>query len=167
MSVVLDIVRTYRSPRKVMTRRVGMRPREDRALAVLMGACVLIFVAQWPRLAREAYLDDAIGFDALLAGALFAWLMMAPLLFYVIALAVQGVLRLVRRTASGYAVRMMLFWGLLAATPLFLLTGLTAGFVGEGVALSVVSALSLAALLVFWGVGISVIAPSTPPATEA
>jgi hypothetical protein len=33
-----------------------MGRREDRALAMLIAACLVIFVAQWPRLSREAYL---------------------------------------------------------------------------------------------------------------
>ena len=158
MSIVLDIARTYRAPREVIRRRIGDTVREDRALAVLMGACGIVFVAQWPRLSREAFLDPSVSLDALLAGALFAWLLMAPLIFYVLALLLHGVLRIAGRPATGYAVRMALFWGLLAATPLLLLTGLTAGFVGAGVALNLVGGLAFAALLVFWVSGISVIA---------
>ena len=158
MSVVLDIVRTYRAPRDTLARRIGSQVREDRALAVLMGACILIFVAQWPRLAREAHLDGEIGFDARLAGALFAWLFMAPLMFYVLSLLVQGALRLFRCKADGYSVRMALFWGLLAAAPLFLFTGLTAGFVGPGPALNLVGGLAFGALVVFWVSGISLVA---------
>lgn len=158
MSVVLDIVRTYRAPRDTIGRRIGAEVREDRALAVLMGACVLIFVAQWPRLAREAWLDPEIGFDARLAGALFAWLFLMPLVFYGVSLILTGLLRLIGRPANGYSVRMALFWGLLAATPLFLLTGLTAGFVGPGPAANLAGALAFGALVVFWVTGISLVA---------
>jgi hypothetical protein len=158
VSIVLDIVRTYRAPRDILARQIGSHVREDRALAVLMGACILIFVAQWPRLAREAHVDDSIGLDALLAGALFAWLFLAPLMFYLLSLLVHGALRLFRRPAEGYAVRMALFWGLLAAAPLFLFTGLTAGFVGPGPALNLVGGLAFGALVVFWVSGISLVA---------
>ena len=54
MSVALDILRTFRAPRAVLRKRIASGAREDRALAILMGACLLIFVAQWPRLSREA-----------------------------------------------------------------------------------------------------------------
>ena len=158
MSVVLDIVRTYRSPRETIARRVGAEVREDRALAVLMGACALIFVAQWPRIARDAHLEAGIGLDAMLAGALFAWLVLAPLFFYVLSMIVHAVVRLAGRQASGYAIRMTIFWGLLAATPMFLLAGLTAGFVGPGPALNIVGALALAVLLAFWASGLSLVA---------
>lgn len=155
---MLDIVRTYRSPRDTIARRIGTDVREDRALAVLMGACVLIFIAQWPRLAREAWLAPDIGFDARLAGALFAWLFLMPLVFYGLSLILSGLLHLIRRPANGYSIRMALFWGLLAATPLFLLTGLTAGFVGPGPALNLVGALAFGTLVVFWVTGISLVA---------
>ena len=46
------------------------------------------------RIAREAHVAPEIGFDARLAGALFGWLFLAPLLFYGISLLVSGALRL-------------------------------------------------------------------------
>ena len=162
MSIVLDIVRTYRAPRDTIARRIGTDVREDRALAVLMAACVVIFVAQWPRIAREAHIAPEIGFDARLAGALFGWLFLAPLLFYGISLLVSGGLRLLRRPANGYSVRMALFWGLLAATPMFLLTGLTSGFVGPGLSLNLVGGLAFGVLVVFWVTGISLVAGRRP-----
>jgi hypothetical protein len=151
-------LRTYRAPRDVMRRRTGGQVREDLALAILMGACVLIFVAQWPRLAREAHLDATIGFDARLAGALFGWLFVAPLFFYVLALVIHAVLRLTGSAATGYEVRMSLFWGLLAAAPLFLLTGLAAGFAGSGTVPKLIGAVAFGALLVFWVTGVSDVA---------
>ena len=158
MSVVLDIARTYRAPRDTIARRIGEEVREDRALAVLFGGCFLVLVAQLPKLAREAYVNDGITFDALFAGAIFAWLFVAPFLFYGLSLIVHGVLALLGRKVNGYSLRMALFWGLLAATPMFMLWGLTAGFVGPGPALSIVGALALAALIVFWVAGIVLLA---------
>ena len=157
MSIVRDIVRTYRAPREVQARRMSGAPREDRALAVLMGACVIIFIAQWPRLSREAFLDPSIGFDARFAGALFGWIMVMPLVLYALALVVQLVLRLLGRTGAGYPARMSLFWALLASSPLWLLTGLTAGFVGPGVGLTITGIAALGAFVIFWLAGVSAI----------
>lgn len=154
MSIAKDIIGSYRAPREVLRRRTGPTVREDRALAILMGACLVIFIAQWPRLSREAYLSEEIELDALLAGALFGWLMVAPLVFYILALVSHIVLRLVSGPVSGYEVRMAIFWGLLAATPLFLLAGLTAGFIGDGPQLRVTGFLALGALLAFWIIGL-------------
>lgn len=157
MSVVRDIARTYVAPREVQARRISGAPREDRALAILMGACVLIFVAQWPRLSREAFLDPSIGFDARLAGALFGWIMIMPLVFYALAMLVQIILRAFGATNAGFASRIVLFWALLASTPLWLLTGLTAGFAGAGVGLTIAGIAALGAFVIFWMAGLSAI----------
>ena len=55
-----------------------------------------------------------------------------------------------------------MFWGLLAATPMFLLTGLTSGFVGPGLPLNLVGGLAFGALVVFWVTGISLVAGRRP-----
>ncbi len=158
MSVALDIIRTYRAPRRIVRARVSGAMREDRALAVLMGGCVLMFAAQWPRLARDAHLDDSISLQALLAGALFGWVLVAPLFFYGLALLTLWSLKLAGNAATGFAVRMALFWALLASTPLWLLTGLMAGFVGPGPVTSGIGLLAFGAFLVFWVAGTTEVA---------
>lgn len=130
MALTTDILASYRRPRAVLRRLVGDR-REARILVYLMLACGLIFVAQWPRLAREAHLDASVPLDARLAGALFAWIFVAPLAFY----ALGGMLTLILRLAGpvdGFRVRLGLFWAVLAAAPWMLLYGLAAGLIGPG-----------------------------------
>ena len=166
MSVVSDIVRTYRAPREVQARRMSGAPREDRALAVLMGACVLIFIAQWPRLSREAFLDDTVAVDGLMAGALFGWIIVAPLFFYILALLMHWGLVVFRRASTGYMSRIALFWALLAASPMWLLSGLMNGFLGETQASSMVAILALGSFLVFWGSGVIEIAKRPGAAQE-
>ena len=74
MSIVLDIMRTYRAPRQVQLRqmRAGANS-EGRALAVLMGACFLMFVATLPNLSRLAFLDPSVPFEGRMAGAGTIW----------------------------------------------------------------------------------------------
>lgn len=153
MSVASDIAATWLHPARSLAARAAAARREDRALATLLAACALIFVAQWPRLARVAHVDGQ-DLDALLMGALFGWLFVAPLLFYALALLVHWILRLLGGTQASYQVRAVLFWGLLAATPGFLLTGLVAGLIGPGPGLTLVGAATLGALLLFWGLGL-------------
>ena len=97
MSISRNIVATYRGPGAVIKRLLDMGQREDRALAYVMGACVLFFVAQLPRLAREAHLTGQ-DLDMLMGGSLMAWIFIAPLLFYAIAFLarVVGHLRVAR-----------------------------------------------------------------------
>ena len=81
MAVTRDIVEAHRRPRRVMARLMAMGVREDRALAMLMGSCLLLFMSQWPYRARQAHesggkLTDTIQHDAV--GLIFV----LPLLAY-------------------------------------------------------------------------------------
>lgn len=131
-------------------------PREDRALAILMGACFLMFLAQLPLLARLAHLSAAeagavvLDRDQLFGTAFVAWLMIAPLAFYVLAWLAQIVLRAFGLRSDGYGARLALFWSLLAATPLALLLGFVQGLNGPGAGASLAFALWIGAFLVFW-----------------
>jgi hypothetical protein len=156
MAVTDEIVRTYRAPRQVMRRLLSDGPREDRAIAYLLAACVIIFVGQWPRLQRAATLDpDAPPLDAQLAGALFAWLFLAPLLFYGLAALSHLAARAVGGQGSWWSARIALFWTLLAVSPLLLLNGLVAGFVGPGAALTLVGLVTGLAFLALWGISLA------------
>jgi len=150
MPVTTDIVSTYRGPRKVMRRLLSMGAREDRALAIVMAACLVVFIAQWPRLSREAHLTGQ-ELNPLLGGTLMAWIFIAPLLFYTLAFATHLVLRALRRPVAGFSTRIALFWALLASSPLILLHGLVAGFIGPGIEQKIVGVVWLVIFLWFWG----------------
>jgi hypothetical protein len=154
MSVTTDILQSWVHPRLVFRRRLGDGPREDRALAVLMVACGLIFVARWPGLAREAQLStgqpDAPGLQTLLGINLFALLFMAPVIFYALAGLAHLAARALGGQGSGFSSRMALFWALLAVAPLMLLQGLVAGFIGQGAALTLTGALVGLGFLALW-----------------
>lgn len=154
MSVVADIVRTYRAPRSVLRDRLARGQREDRALAVLMAACVLLFVAQWPRLGREAHLSETMDLNALMAGALFGWIFVAPLGLYVLAAGSHVLARALGGQGTWHGARLALFWALLASTPLWLLTGLSAGFIGPGPATTLTGIIAMAAFVLFWMFGL-------------
>ena len=155
MSVVLDIARTYRAPREVIRRRCSGAPQESRALVTLMLACVIFFVAQWPYLARLAFEDPRIPLEARLGGALLGWVFMAPLVFYAIAALSHLVLRVFGGQASWYESRMALFWALLASSPIWLLNGLVGGFVGPGIAMTIVGTLAMIVFLTFWSLSLT------------
>ncbi len=150
MSIALDIVRTYRAPREVQMRQMRAGENsEGRALAILMGACFLLFIATLPNLSRQAFLDPSIPFQGRMAGSFFAWVLMMPLVLYGVSILVKLVMMVLKIEAPGHHVRMGLFWALLASSPLWLLAGLAAGFTGEssGTALSGLAAIG--AFLVF------------------
>ncbi|MCV2890121.1 YIP1 family protein [Ruegeria aquimaris] len=149
MPVTADIVATYRGPRRVMRRLLDMGPREDRALALVMAFCVIAFVAQMPALARRAHLEQ-LELDMLMGGALLGSVIILPLVLYTLALLSHWVARVLGGRGTAYAARLALFWSLLASTPLLLLNGLVAGFIGPGPALSIVGLLWMVVFLWFW-----------------
>ncbi|MCR8546971.1 YIP1 family protein [Salipiger sp. P9] len=149
MSLSREIVATYRGPGAVVARLLAQGPREDRALMLVMAACGLFFIAQMPALSRQAHLAGS-ELNPLLGGALLAWLVIAPLLFYLIAFLSHLVARVLGGRGTGYGARLALFWALLASAPLVLLNGLVAGFLGTGPQLSLVGLLWFAVFLWFW-----------------
>lgn len=154
MPVTRDIAATYRGPRKVMQRLLDMGQREDRALIFVMAACVLIFVAQTPYQAREAYLAPEGPLSVRLYWSAFLWIFIMPLLFYAVAAGIWILSRVARRKISGYAIRLTLFWSILATAPIILLAGLTAGFIGPGLELKIIGLIWLGCFLWFWLAGL-------------
>lgn len=154
MSVALDIARTYQGPRDVLRRRVAPPESEPRALVVLFAGCLLMFVAQWPVLSRAAYEDPTIPLWERFSGALFGWLFVVPLAFYALAALSHAIALLFKGKANWYQARMALFWALLSSGPLWLLNGLTLGFVGPGLAATITGSLAGLAFLYFWGAGL-------------
>ncbi|MDR5654495.1 YIP1 family protein [Ruixingdingia sedimenti] len=150
MSVAARILTTYRDPRGVMRAHLAEGVREDRALAVLMAACLLIFVAQWPGLARAAHLDPSTPLDARLGGALMSTMFLFPLFAYLLAALSHLAARAFGGRGSGFGARLALFWSLLAVSPLMLFQGLVAGFVGPGAAQIVVGLAVGAVFLFLW-----------------
>lgn len=149
MTATTDIVASYKGPGRVVRRILGQGVREDRALIFLMIGCLMVFIAQLPRLSRGAHLTET-DLNMLMGGALMAWLFIAPLLLYVLAGLTHVIARAVGGKGPAYGARIALFWALLATSPLILLHGLTAGFVGPGLELSLVGIIWVAAFFWFW-----------------
>jgi len=76
---------SYRQPRCRCAAVVGQGPREDRNLNLSDGRCLILFVAQTPRLAREAHVT-ATELDMLLGATLMGMAVhRAVLMFYMLA----------------------------------------------------------------------------------
>lgn len=155
MAATREIVASYRNPAAVIARLLGQGTREDRNLIYLMVACLIFFVAQTPRLARESFIDGT-ELNMLLGASLMAWLFVAPLMLYGLAGVTFVILRILRGNPTGYATRLALFWALLASSPVLLLHGLTAGFVGPGIELQIVGLIWFCIFSWFWISGLRV-----------
>ncbi|MCK0166373.1 YIP1 family protein [Jannaschia sp. S6380] len=149
MSVTRDIPRAWLRPRQVMAEHLSRGVRDDTAFVFLLTGCLIVFVAQMPRLSRQAHLTGE-DFVMLMGGTLMAWVFVAPLLFYVIAFASHLVTRAFRGRGDPLGARIALFWTLLAISPAMLLHGLTAGFVGPSPALTLVGIVALGGFVWIW-----------------
>jgi hypothetical protein len=132
-----------------MRRLLSQNKREDRALVFLMLGCGIVFVAQMPRLSRQAFLSGQ-DLNMLMGGTLLAWLFIAPLLLYAIAGLSHVVAHVLGGKGDGYGARLALFWSLLAASPTVLLHGLVAGFIGPGPGLQAIGMIWVGIFLWFW-----------------
>lgn len=162
MSITTDIFRTWRQPGAVIRSKLADGPREDRALIVLFAACLLLFVAQWPRLSREAWfaretaiaagmpLDQVPGIQALMGINFFVFLFVIPLIFYGVAGLSVLIIRMFRGRIGASDARFALFWSLLCIAPLMLFQGLLAGFSGPGLAVSLVGVVIAGLWLWLW-----------------
>ena len=156
MSISNDVLRAWVRPRAVMRRLLDAGERENRALAILMAGCLLIFVAQWPRLVRLSEgIDLPAGAEAqelsqLIAYSLVSWLIVWPLIFYIAAGITRILARVVRGKGTGYGARLAMFWAVLASSPAALLYGLLAGFNGETLGTQAVGAVWLVGFVWIW-----------------
>jgi len=92
--------------------------------------------------------------NVLMGASLMGLIFVAPLLFYLLAFVTYVIGRALGGQGSAFQHRLALFWSLLAASPLALLNGLVAGFVGPGAQLTAVGALWFAAFMWFWSSGL-------------
>lgn len=121
--IVDGIVRTWAAPRRAMAERMAAGLTESWALADLMLACGLLFVASLPGARREAAaLAGATGepMVAAVAAHAFAWIAVAPLAAYGIAALIHLVARVFGAPAGFLPARTALFAAMLAGTPIAL-----------------------------------------------
>lgn len=155
MAVSSDMMRTWRQPRVVMRELLSQGQREDRAIAYVMIACLIMYVARWPYLQRAEQFelfgpDGASDFQMNAGIAFFSMVIVWPLALYGVAAITHLIAKIFRGKGTHYAARLALFWTLLATTPMALLHGLTVGLIGEGPAVTLVAAVWVLAFVVIW-----------------
>jgi hypothetical protein len=154
MAAVDDIRRSYRTPRAVMREHLSRLKSEPRALTFLLAALIVIFIGQWPRLSREAFQADQ-PLVGLMMGTALALLAMVPV-FYLIAAVSHLVAKILGGRGSFYRARQALFWSMLVISPLMLLHGLVAGFIGAGPQSSLLGLAIAAIFALIWGASLRV-----------
>jgi len=150
MSLVPDIVASWRAPRKVLRRHL-QRPRSEAFVFTFLFTFLLIaFVAQAPYAARLAQLLPEVALNQRLYAAALGLLASIPFWYALAALS-----RLVAQVLGGqggwYGARLALFWALVAISPAMLLMGLALGFLGQGTQTNALGLLIGFAFLAIWG----------------
>ena len=128
----------------------------DEALGLmwLFVACILFFVARLPELARQSHFAALEGVEqpvASLALPLFyGTVLLAPLMFMLIAAGSHLVARLLGGQGVWLDARLALFWALLCTAPVVLFQGLIAGFLGAGPGLTLANFLVFGVFVFIW-----------------
>lgn len=154
MAVTTEIAAMYRRPRDVIREKLALPPREDRVLSYLLFGCLLLFVAQSPSQAREAYLNPEVPLEARLYWSALFYIFVVPLAMYALAAVSHLVARLMGGQGTWHRARLALFWTILAAAPMMLCLGLLVAFVGRGTSVSVAGGLVALAFLGLWGLSL-------------
>ena len=148
MAVTTDIARTWRGPAKVMQDLVAQGKREDRAIAYLMIACLIIFISRLPAIQYDV-VQSGGDFQRDASYAFLSLIMFMPLILYGVAAVLHLVCKVFGGKGSFYTARLALFWSLLASTPALLLYGLTRGLIGPGIEADITGAIWVIGFLWF------------------
>lgn len=157
VSVVADIVQSWRNPRVVIQRHLARGRSEPFVFTFLFVFLILAFVAQWPEAARVSALNSNVPLSPQLLGRALALLATIPVWY---GLAWLGRLAVGGR-CDGYRSRLALFWTLVTISPLVLLVGLVTGMIGAGPQLWATGLVTFAAFLWFWRVNLQEVSRAT------
>lgn len=153
MSLVRDIIGSYRSPRKTVRAQLNAGVREEVNLFYVMMFGLMNFVSQLPNIAKTAATTSQ-SLAGLTAQQFVASVFMMPLMLYVIAAVVHMIMRVFNSKATYGEARRVLFWAALVTVPFVLILGIVSAFFSLNVTLAV----SILTLLVFcwqWTYGLT------------
>jgi len=149
MAVTSDIVQSWRSPRLVLRTHLQRGPSEPWVFSLLVVFLLIVFVAQWPGAARNSYLTPEVPLTQRLVATALALMATIPF-WYALAAVGHWVAKALGGKGDYYRARLALFWALVTISPLMLLQGMVAGFIGPGPGLTGLGLLVGLAFVVFW-----------------
>ncbi len=149
MSLIPDIVESWRAPARVVRRHLARPKSEAFVFTFLFTFLLLAFVAQTPYAARLSHMNPEVPLQQRLLATALGLMAMIPF-WYGLAAASRLVARVFGGQGSWYGARLALFWALVAVTPAMLLMGLSLGFLGQGMQTNALGALVGLAFLTLW-----------------
>ncbi len=154
MSTVSAILRSYRAPREVMRTHRASGADEATGLTWLFIACILFFMARLPELSRQSHFagleGEEIPVASLALPVFYGTVLLAPMMFLLVAAASHLLVKVLGGQGRWLDARLALFWALLCVTPVVLLQGLIAGFVGPGTELTMAAGLVFVIFVYLW-----------------
>jgi hypothetical protein len=150
MSLIPDIVESWRAPARVLRRHLD-RPRSEAFVFTFLFTFLLIsFVAQMPYASRMTFFQPEVPMSQRLFGGFLGSLVFIPISYSLAALS-----RLIAGVMGGrgtwYGARLALFWALVAMSPGMLLMGLSLGFLGMGTQTLVLGVGVFSTFVLLWG----------------
>ena len=124
MSLIPDIVESWRAPARVVRRHLARPKSEAFVFTFLFTFLLLAFVAQTPYAARLSHMNPEVPLQQRLLATALGLMAMIPF-WYGLAAASRLVARVFGGQGSWYGARLALFWALVAVTPAMLLMGLS------------------------------------------
>ncbi len=149
MSVVADILDSWRRPSQVLRRHLARGKSEPFAFTFIVVFLIICFIAQWPEAARVSALNPEIPVAAQLLPRGLALLATIPFLYFIAALGGLAA-RAIGSRPTWYGARIALFWALVVVSPLVLLVGLVGGMIGQGTQLTLIGLITFVIFLTFW-----------------
>lgn len=150
MSLIPDIVESWRAPGRVLRRHLA-RPRSEAfAFTFLFTFLLVAFVAQTPYASRLTHFQPEVPMSQRLFATFLGLVATIPV-WYGLAAVSRLVAGLMGGRGSWYGARMALFWALVTIAPAMLLMGLSLGFMGQGPQTTALGALVGGVFVVLWG----------------
>ena len=149
MSLIPDIVESWRAPSRVVRRHLGRPKSEAFVFTFLFTFLFLAFVAQTPYAARLSHMHPELPLTQRLLATALGLMAMIPF-WYGLAAVSRLVARVFGGQGSWYGARLALFWALAATGPLMLLLGLVEAMIGPGPQLLATRAVVGFAFLLLW-----------------
>jgi len=146
-----DIADTYRTPGRVITRKLAAGVSEAQMLGWLMGALLISFIARAPiaiDIARQSAIKAPL--QAMIGGMFAAMLIFAPLAMYALAALSHLIARMMGGHGSGHDARAALFWVILALQPVVIASLYGSILLGAGAFSSILNLIATGWFLWIW-----------------
>lgn len=150
MSLVGDIVESWRAPSRGVRRHLA-RPRSEAFVFTFLFTFLMVaFIAQWPVAARLAHLQPDVPMSQRMFAAGLGLLATIPL-WYALAGLSALVVRVLGGQGSWYSARLTLFWAMASFAPAMLLMGMATAFLGQGRQTTLLGAVIGVVFVLRWG----------------